>query len=460
MPLRPELTLPPPNPLPDLNGLELHLMGIRGQGMKPFALAARGAGAHVSGCDLRKAEPDPDLVAAGIGVAVDHDQVHVGAAHLVVSTSILSRFDEPDAARVSGRLHHRSELLDALLRHRRSVAVTGTHGKGTVAALVGAALDALGADPTVLVGAPVPQFGGPLRVGAGPIVAEADDADGSIARVHAAISVVTNSWFDHPVMGRTHRETIDAVAQHVRNATEGVILGADPTLDELEAAARVPVLRVGRNVMAESVSVAPGEWTVRLSEPGAQPVDAPVRYLGGGLVENVALGYLVLRQLGYRTADAAEALGALTGIARRLHRIDAVSGITIYDDLGKHPAAVAANLEVLRRVTPGAIHLMYEPFLHTDLVHWQEDWARVFAGADTVTVLPIDPAPGYADEPVASPTWTLDVGLDATTVASRAEGVTAVAARATPGDAVVVMGYMSDLTDVARQVAGTLRAPH
>ena len=83
-----------------------------------------------------------------------------------------------------------------------------------------------------------------------------------------------------------------------------------------------------------------------------------------------------------------------------------------------------------------------------------------FAGADTVTVLPIDPAPGYADEPVASPTWTLDVGLDATTVASRAEGVTAVAARATPGDAVVVMGYMSDLTDVARQVAGTLRAPH
>jgi UDP-N-acetylmuramate--alanine ligase len=454
------MTLPPANPLPDLDGLQLHLMGIRGQGMKPFALAAQARGAHITGCDLRKADPDPDLAAAGISVASEHDPAHAVGTHLVVSTSILSRFDEPGAAAARGALHHRSELLDALLRDRKSVAVTGTHGKGTVAALLGAALVALDVDPTVLVGAPVPQFAGPIRIGAGPIVAEADDADGSIARVHADISIVTNSWFDHPVMGRSRRETMDAIADHVRSAAQAVVLGKDPKLDELVDAATASVRRVGRDVTARTVSATAEEWVVRLREPGGITVDAPVHYLGGGLVDNVAVAYLALRTLGYGPDESARALGELRGIDRRLNRVGTANGVSVYDDLGKHPAAVAANLRVLRRVTPGAIHVMYEPFLHTDLVRWQRDWARVFAAADTVTVLPIDPAPGYVDEPVASPTWPSDVGLDATVVESRDQGVATVSARATPGDAVIVMGYMSDLTDVARRVLDTLRAPH
>ena len=38
-----------------------------------------------------------------------------------------------------------------------------------------------------------------------------------------------------------------------------------------------------------------------------------------GVVENTALAYLVLREMGYEPKDAAGALGALTGIERRLH---------------------------------------------------------------------------------------------------------------------------------------------
>jgi UDP-N-acetylmuramoylalanine-D-glutamate ligase len=41
----------------------------------------------------------------------------------------------------------------------RDVSVTGTNGKGTVGALTGAALAALGADPLVLLGLTVPSSG-------------------------------------------------------------------------------------------------------------------------------------------------------------------------------------------------------------------------------------------------------------------------------------------------------------
>ena len=203
--------------------------------MGPPSLAALQAGADLDGCDLDPRAGDSALAAAGIAVAEGHDPAHLDDRHLVVTTMAHPDLPEVAAAAAAGRLHHRTDLLAAVLRGRTVIAVTGTHGKGTVAALIGCALEVQQADPLLLLGVPVRTLGGMFRGGGGPAVVEADDADGTIACVPADISVVTNSWFDHPALGRTCGEVVHDVGRHAANVPpEGrVIVGRGRALAEV-----------------------------------------------------------------------------------------------------------------------------------------------------------------------------------------------------------------------------------
>lgn len=462
MPLRPDFVLPPPNPLPDLRDLALHVLGARGRGMRPMTLAAASAGADVDGCDRWDLEDDA-FDRAHIRIAEGHDVAHLaGGRHLVVTTS--ARPDEPEIerARAEGILHHRSELLDALLRGRSSIAVTGTHGKGTVAAIAGLALEDLGADPEIVLGVSVPQLKGPFRAGSGPIVAEADDADGSIARVEASVSVVTNSWFDHPSFGRTRAEVVDDVARHVARVPPSghVILGRGRNLGSIARAARAPVWRLGRDFEVETVSVDAECRVLRIRDVEGSVVEARLRLHGGNAADNAGLAFAALRAIGISADAAAGALGALTMLTRRLELVAEIDGVRIFDDIGKHPEAVEATLSAVRDLGPRRIHIVYEPLVHDDVLRWQRRWAAVLGSADSVVLLPVDKRPMLPITRKAPVDWARRAGLDADLATDRAEAVELAADRCRPGDAVVVFGAIDDLDDVSRDIAARLSDAH
>jgi len=460
VPLRSDFVLPPPNPLPDLPGLALHVLGVRGRGMRPMTLAAASSGAAVDGCDRFPLDDDDPLRRAGVRVFEGHDVAHVIGRHLVITTS--AHADEPEimAARATGVLHHRSELLDALLRGRSSIAVTGTHGKGTVAALAGLALEALGTDPLLVLGVSVPSLGGPFRAGAGPAVAEADDADGSIARVGATVSVVTNSWFDHPSFGRTRTEVIGSVAEHVARVPPAgrVVLGRNRNLGPVARAARAPVWRLGRDFEVETVTVSSEGRVLRLRDVEGDVLEAVVRLHGGNVADNAALAFAALRAAGVPAADAAASLAALTMLTRRLELVDVVGEIRIFDDIGKHPEAVAATLAAVRELGPSRIHVVYEPFVHDDVLRWQRRWATVLSQADSVVVLPVDDRPVLPVTRRAPVDWAHRAGLNADLAVDRDEAVGLIADRCRPGDAVVVLGSIDDLDELPREIAARIAA--
>ena len=460
VPLRSDFVLPPPNPLPDLRGLALHVLGARGRGMRPITLAAASSGADVDGCDRFGGEPDDALERAHIRVVEGHDVAHLDGRHLVVTTSAHPDEPEIERARVDGVLHHRSELLDALLRRRPSIAVTGTHGKGTVAALAGLALEALGTDPQLVLGVSVPSLGGSFRAGAGPVVAEADDADGTIARVGASVSVVTNSWFDHPSFGRTRAEVVGDVARHVARVPPSghVVLGRGRNLAPIARASRAPVWRLGRDFEVETVAVGADGRVLRIRDVEGDVVEARVRLHGGNVADNAALAFAALRAIGVTPGDAATSLGALTMLTRRLELVDVVGEVRIYDDIGKHPEAVAATLAAVRDLGPRRIHVVYEPFVHDDVLRWRSRWAAVLGRADSVVVLPVDDRPVLPVTRRAPADWAHRAGLKADLAIDRDDAVGLVADRCRPGDAVVVLGSIDDLDELPRDIAARLAA--
>ena len=460
MPLRDDVLVPPVNPLPPLAGLGVHVLGIRGRGMAPVALAAKFAGADVDGCDIAPAASGDPFAPAGISVALGNDPTHVAGRHLVVTTLIHP--DSPEVAAVGrDRLHHRTDLLAAVLRDRVSVAVTGSHGKGTVAALIGCALDALGDDPLVMLGVRARALGGSFRAGRGPAVAEADDADGTIARIPATISVVTNSWSDHPMLGRTRTEVLHDIGVHVAKvpADGRVILGRRSNLTPLIGAARAPVWRLGRDFDVETLSVETEGRVLRFRDPetGAD-VTGRVRIHGGEIADNAALAFAALRATGAAPASAAAALEALDGLDRRLELVGEAGGVRVFDDFGKHPESMAATLAAARDLRPRQLHVVYEPNLHADVLRWGRRWAAVLAIADTAVVLPVDMRATLAPARRAPADWALRAGARADRARTRDEAVDLVVARCRPGDVVVVCGINGDLVTVSRALLQRLAA--
>jgi UDP-N-acetylmuramate--alanine ligase len=426
--------------------------------MRPMTLAAAASGADIDGCDRYGVEADDAFERANVRVVEGHDVAHVDGRRLVVTTT--ARPDEPEVerARVDGVLHHRSELLDALLRGRPSIAVTGTHGKGTVAALAGLALEALGSDPQIVLGVSVPTLGGPFRAGGGPAVAEADDADGSIARIGASVSVVTNSWFDHPAFGRTRGEVVEDVAQHVARVPSSgrVVIGRGRNLGPMARAARAPVWRLGRDFEVETVAVSAEGRMLRLRDVDGDVVEAKLHLHGGNVADNAGLAFAALRAIGIPAGEAADALSALTMLTRRLELVAEVGGIRIFDDIGKHPEAVAATLAAVRDLGPRRIHVVYEPFVHDDVLRWRSRWAAVLGSADSVVVLPVDDRPVLPVTRRAPADWARRSGLQADLATDRGDAVGLVADRCRPGDAVVVFGAIDDLDELPRDIAAQL----
>src|SRR5687767_11052993 len=136
------------------SGRSLHFVGIGGAGMSGLALVAHALGARVTGSDQADSPYCARLRAAGLDPILGHDTANLPAgAELVVSTAIPEDNPELSAARAAGALvRHRGDLLGELSRLKRTIAVSGTHGKTTTASMAAHVLRETGREPGFLIG--------------------------------------------------------------------------------------------------------------------------------------------------------------------------------------------------------------------------------------------------------------------------------------------------------------------
>ncbi|MGH2848629.1 MAG: Mur ligase domain-containing protein, partial [Thermoleophilaceae bacterium] len=213
-------------------GRSLHFVGIGGAGMSGLALVARVLGARVTGSDRADSPYCERLREAGIEPAIGHDAANLPAgAEVVVSTAIPDDNPELSAARAAGgAVLHRGELLGELSRMKRTIAVGGTHGKTTTAAMAAHVLREAGREPGFLIGGELRSAGSNAGWGAGEwAVIEADESDRSFLHLDRDVAVVTNVELDHHSTYSRLTELEDAFAEFAEPA-ELLILGPEVEL--------------------------------------------------------------------------------------------------------------------------------------------------------------------------------------------------------------------------------------
>ncbi len=458
-----------PTPRLDLAAgpLHVHVVGVGGVGMRPIASVLAGMGHHVTGSDMKPSAGLERLVAQGVEVQVGHAPANVEGADVVaVSTAIPDSNREVRAARELGiPVAHRAEVLAAITRVRRTLAVSGTHGKTTTTTMLALILQEAGLSPSFIIGGDVNALGSGAAWDAGDLfVVEADESDGTFTELEAEVAVITNVEADHldhwgdlaaieaafdrfaaaaptTVVCSDEPHAAALAARH-GSTTYGTSEGADFRIVDVE------VDRVGTRFAIEH----DGE---RLG-----PVEMPIPGLHNA--RNATAALVAARHVGAPVGAAVSALAHYAGVARRYQFRGSVGGITLVDDYAHNPGKVAAVVATAAQGGWDRVVVVFQPHRYSRTEDLGAQFADSFAGADQVLVTAIDgageqPRPGITGQLVADAVVAAHPDLDVAYVPDGEDLLDRLVAELRPGDLCLTLGA-GDITTLPDDLLARLEA--
>ncbi|MET8827987.1 UDP-N-acetylmuramate--L-alanine ligase [Streptomyces sp. NPDC004610] len=441
-----------------------HFIGIGGAGMSGIAKILAQRGAAVAGSDAKESATAEALRGFGAVVHIGHAAGHLAddASGVVVSSAI--RADNPElvrAAELGIPVVHRSDALAALMTGLRPIAVAGTHGKTTTTSMLAVSLTELGLKPSYAIGGDLDAPGSNALHGDGEIfVAEADESDRSFHKYAPEVAIVLNVELDHHANYASMEEIHDSFVTFADRITEGgtLVIAADQegareltrrlagrdlrvvTYGEsADAAVRITSI-VAQGLTSEVTVVIDGaELTFTVSVPGRHYAHNAVAALAAGVA------------LGVPAGELAAALGAYTGVKRRLQLKGEAAGVQVIDSYAHHPTEMTADLEAMRAAAgDGRILVLFQPHLFSRTQELGKEMGDALALADASVVLDIypareDPLPGVTSELIIEAARA--AGAEVTAVHDKGEAPAVIAGMAKPGDLVLTMGA-GDVTDL------------
>ncbi len=381
----------------------VHFIGIGGTAMASTAAALQEQGVRVTGSDQNVYPPMSTFLAGrGLAVRTPYGEANLaGIPDLVVIGNALSRGNPEVEYVLERKLPYCSlpELLRArFIRGRRSLVVTGTHGKTTTTSLLAWVFEHNGLAPSFLIG------GIPANLGQGArftnsewFIIEGDEYDTAFFDKRSKfihylpeVAIVNNLEFDHADIF----ENLAAVQTAFRRFFQliprnGLLLanGDDANLAPLLDANHHPVRRFGlgasNDVQALELELGPEDSAFTAS--GAR---FRVPLVGELNVRNALAVVACARHCGLTPAQIQAAFDSFRGIQRRLEVRGECRGITVIDDFGHHPTAIRETARALRVKFPGRrLWAVFEPRSNTTRRNvFQNELAGALALADGVVI--------------------------------------------------------------------------
>lgn len=379
-------------------GKRIHLIGIGGSGMRALANMLLERKALVSGSDNAAGGAIERLRQRGADVRTGQCAENIpDACDLVVySAAIHEQNPELLAAVQSGaEVIKYSQMLGRLMAEQVGIAVAGTHGKSTTSALVAYVLSEAGVDPSFVIGATVPQLGGPSGVGSGRhFVAEACEFDRSFLNLCPRYAAILNLEEDH----LDCYANLDAIVEAFRSfaalvPASGVIVanGDDRKVLDAVRGATCEVetfgLSDGCTWRGTDLCERRGLYSLTVALAGAEFCRLDVPLPGMHNVYNSLAATALLHHAGIAPARIAEILPGFRGAHRRLTLKGEAGGVTVVDDYAHHPTEIAATLRAVRGFwRPKRLICVFQPHQHSRTRFLLKDFAKSFGSADEVIV--------------------------------------------------------------------------
>lgn len=431
----------------DFSGKPFHFIGIGGIGMSALAYVLAKRQLPVSGSDLRSTHITQRLQAVGAHLFRSQDATNLeffkaqtdsvyeelpvtalalnstwggcceplkssqddssanvppDSPQIICSTAINPFNSEYQAALERGYpIFHRSDLLAALIQDYQSIAVAGTHGKTTTSSLMGYLLLQAGLDPTIVVGGEVDAWNGNARLGNSPyLVAEADESDGSLAKLSPKIGIVTNIELDHP----DHYESLEDVVKIFQTFADRcqTLIGCidcETVRSRLNLTISYSLKReTGADYSVDCVTYHAHGSRARVWEGDEILGELNLKLLGEHNLSNALAAVAVGRNLGLQFDVIAQAIATFEGAKRRFELRGQCNDIMFVDDYAHHPSEIQATLAAARLTMSESgslsskqrrIVAIFQPHRYSRALTFLSEFAESFRHADLVVVTDI-----------------------------------------------------------------------
>jgi UDP-N-acetylmuramate--alanine ligase len=314
----------------------VYFSGILGKGLSALAMVASDAGFKVFGSDRGDETASEDLLERGID-------------WFVYTSALPENHPELALAKELGiKVSKRGEFLADFLEEKRLklVAVAGTDGKGTTAAMILWTLMELGVPTSQIIGAEASWLqSGKFDLTAKYFVYEADEYDRNFLWFHPEISIITSVHYDHPEIYPTEEDYFAAFEQFRRQS----------------------------KMVIENVAT-----------------NAKIRLRGEFRRYDASLALAAIRRILPEASEdtALDALNKFPGLKKRFEKI----GSGVYADYAHHPRSIKATLEMARETAKAegfaGVTAIYEPLQNIRQYEVYGDYPEAFALADKVYWLP------------------------------------------------------------------------
>lgn len=370
---------------------KVHFLGIGGSGASAVAAIAQGFGYEVTGCDKQPFNEFTEVFSRD-QLYEGHSPYHLGSVRQLAEDSHLGKIDilavtpavfslDPDNKEIKVAKDRGIKVLTwqefmgkYLERGKFVIAVSGTHGKSTTTAMVGLMLEDAGMDPTVELGAIVPEWGSNYRVGKSEyFVTEADEFNDNFLVTHPDIAVVSSIEFDHP----EYFKDFDTYKESYRKF--------------LSQTKKTIVANMSDRVINEVLASHLGGGKLNIVDYSKQLIDLPLKIPGEFNVYNASATAAVGNLLEIDKEVIRQSLMNYSGLSRRFEYLGKYKGARIYSDFGHHPTELQVNIEAARKLFPEKkLWVIFQPHMFSRTKALFDDFVKVLKDAQTDQIIIMD----------------------------------------------------------------------
>ncbi len=387
---------------------KIYIIAICGTGMASLAGLLKESGHEVTGSDTNIYPPMSTLLAdLNIPVKPGFKRENITKdIDLVIVGNAVSKTNEEVQAVLDSGIPYTS-FPDALSRFflegRKSLVVTGTHGKTTTTALLSWVLHACGKNPGFMVGGWLKNFDRNYRVPESDyFVTEGDEYDTAFfdkgpkfLHYRPRAAILTGIEFDHADIYDDLNHFKSSFRKFVEIIDpEGFLLVnfGDENIKDILGQASCPVETYGLSPSADwsadGYRFESGVGCFTLNHKGREVGKIRLPMIGRHNVENTLAVAAVAIKLGVAPKEVCRSFATFKGIKRRQEVVGEKNGVTVLDDFAHHPTAIGLTIAGAKEAYPeGRVWAVFEPRSATSRRNvFQEIFPSSFAGADETII--------------------------------------------------------------------------
>ncbi len=392
---------------------KIHFIGAGGVGMYSLARLSLKAGKEISGSDISENFFTKDLKQRGASIHIRHDADNIkGCDMAVYSLSIGEDNPELAYAREQGiPTLTRAEFMAKLITpYKNRIAVSGSHGKSTVTAMLAHIFTSLGKSPTVICGAPLSD-GLPIIIGKDEyLIYEACEYKDSFLKFTPTSVSVTNLELDHTDYFKSLEQIKESFLFSMNSAEKFTVINTDnENLLSLVSYIDTDTVSVGAYGSADfsyALSAFGDKISYTLKQNGKYIGTYKLKISGVFNVANAVLSIATAYGYGISPDLSAEALQDFCGISRRMELVGTHRGRSVFYDYAHHPTEITAVINALREHSE-RITVVFRPHTYTRTRDLWDGFVRALSAADFLIVTDIfaareEPIDGITAENLAA----------------------------------------------------------